>query len=466
MGRLAPLRGNDTSVREWVIRDFSHGLDSLSPGLLPDGAAVDMDNAQCHERGLCGERGLAAMHPTAADQPLTTLMIYGQGAAQRLLAADCEGSIYELVNGQLVLYRENYFTDTPLVWLCYQNQGNEVLILGGPSDGLFEYRGVLLKYYRDAPGARALVLHKERLWVLPESDPMAVQCSAEMDPENWNQSLTEGALIRLMTWDGTVCTGLKVVFDDIVVAKENSLWRIWGSDPTNYQVSPLYTSRGVIAPRSMAVCDNGMAFLCSEGVFFFDGIRTVPLQTGRLLPWLVTITPEHVGCACGIYHQGDYYLALPLDGATRNNAVLRYHFATGTWTLRRGMHITDWLSTSHTLYCTTSEGFIAKYGVGTTILGQPAPLRWRGAKRGLDDPARVKQLQQATVMAQGSGRLTLQWQVDSGPRHSTDVQLAPELTSYDIPLYGEGRTFDIALSSDGADVCVPSLRVQAGLLSR
>lgn len=94
---------------------------------------------------------------------------------------------------------------------------------------------------------------------------------------------------------------------------------------------------GCVSTGSIATCGSDVLFLSELGVFRLQPGIELNLR-GNSEPLSAPIDPiirrinfSAVGKAKAIYFNNRYYLAVPLDGETRNNAVLVFNFLTNSW---------------------------------------------------------------------------------------------------------------------------------------
>ncbi len=114
---------------------------------------------------------------------------------------------------------------------------------------------------------------------------------------------------------------------------------------------------GCVAGKSVAMVGGDVFFLSGQGVFRVQEIVQERLQaqpvavSDPIAPIIQRIYWPAVGKACAAVLGEYYYLAVPIDGSTINNAILPYNSATGAW---EGIHtfpagldslrVSDWFS--------------------------------------------------------------------------------------------------------------------------
>jgi hypothetical protein len=119
-------------------------------------------------------------------------------------------------------------------------------------------------------------------------------------------------------------------------------------------VKVLATDIGCIARNTISQAAGGMIFLSDFGVYMMqpqqattpEGMRAGVMGEPISAPIddvILRINQDAVKDACAIYFDNRYYLAVPLDTSTRNNAVLVYNFINKAWesvdTFQAGMDV-------------------------------------------------------------------------------------------------------------------------------
>lgn len=127
--------------------------------------------------------------------------------------------------------------------------------------------------------------------------------------------------------------------DNLVVFARNSIHLIRGvgADLGNTSVQEITREVGCVARKSIVQVGNQIMFLSDNGVYAinFDELynlrgASVPLSE-PINPLVARINRSYASGAVGIYHDNRYYLAVPLDSSTVNNAVLVYNFLNQGW---------------------------------------------------------------------------------------------------------------------------------------
>lgn len=127
--------------------------------------------------------------------------------------------------------------------------------------------------------------------------------------------------------------------DNLVVFMRNTIHIIGGvgADLANAQVQEITREVGCIARKSIVQVGNQILFLSDNGVYSVDfgdlyNLRGAALPLSEAIqPLIDRINPVTAANSVAIYHDNRYYLAVPLDDSTENNAVLVYNFLNKGW---------------------------------------------------------------------------------------------------------------------------------------
>lgn len=120
------------------------------------------------------------------------------------------------------------------------------------------------------------------------------------------------------------------------------------TEPDSY-VKSLATDIGCIAKGSVVQAGGGIMFLSDNGVYIAnpagagaggsagntpEGVRLLTLSeplSSTISDVIERINYNYVSGAVAVYFENRYYLAVPLDSSTTNNAVLVYNFINKAW---------------------------------------------------------------------------------------------------------------------------------------
>lgn len=138
--------------------------------------------------------------------------------------------------------------------------------------------------------------HYDRIWVAGIStDPDKCMYSVVRDAFNWEQDDADPANgagdIQQPTWDGDEIAAIKEFGNHLLVVKHNSIWRILGATPDEYQYKKQF-GEGTIAEDTFAVNGSVAYMLTDDDVKIYDGNSTRHFKYGAIKDLLLNMFLE------------------------------------------------------------------------------------------------------------------------------------------------------------------------------
>ena len=127
--------------------------------------------------------------------------------------------------------------------------------------------------------------------------------------------------------------------DNVIVFNRNTIHLIRGVSQALSEVTVQEVTRevGCIARKTVVQVGNQVLFLSDNGVYSVDfqdlyNLRgaSVPMSEA-INPLIKRINTTYIANSVAIYHDNRYYIAVPLDTSTENNAILVYNFLNQGW---------------------------------------------------------------------------------------------------------------------------------------
>jgi hypothetical protein len=138
--------------------------------------------------------------------------------------------------------------------------------------------------------------------------------------------------------------------DNIVAFARNSIHLIRGvgADLGNSSVQEITREVGCVSRKSVLQVGNQIIFLSDNGVYAVDfdqlyNLRgaSVPLSEA-INPTIKRINKAYAQNSVAVYHDNRYYISIPLDSSTVNNAILIYNFLNQGWESVDEITATGW----------------------------------------------------------------------------------------------------------------------------
>lgn len=256
-----------------------------------------------------------------------------QGAAAELLrldpALDGAQTLIDCAPDR-VLFAIDPAEDAPLFYGSFtQNAGSVVWCSPDGSESRSFDGGGALTLAREIPALDFVTECGNRLWGCSSAENVIYACKLG-DPTNWYsyRGIASDSYAVTVGSDGPF-TGAASCMGYVVMFKESTLHKIYGSRPSDFQTSTL-RCRGVAAnaARSMCVINEVLYYLSPEGVMAWEG--SLPVKVSAAL------SPDGIANAtraAGAQLDGRYYLQItrPAPNGAEENRLLVLDTEKGIW---------------------------------------------------------------------------------------------------------------------------------------
>lgn len=446
--------------------------------------------------------------------PIETLMRvvnrWGSNAQPDILVAASGGSVYwwddDSETWTVCTMPEGIeeFSDSRFSWVNYEineydDEGEavtvDVILMSNATDGMFLLRGddMTIEQIRTQYKFGIIERHAERIWgtaILGEPDLLVY--SAPYDPTDWaarspditpeeetewikqGQPEDGAGVIKQPTWDGDSFTALKTFGDQLIAFKRARVWRIYGTNPGEYEIRGQYGG-GAPAPYTIAVDRERIYMLDTHGVSAYDGNTVEPFQQDLAHDILLSMDLDGLDGACGCLWQQKYYLAFDQEGGGR--ALLTYDLHDNTWNYRTDINAISFLPCESALYYTSGDDPFRAWeykenawesGAEPTAAAGYWRTAWQTANvaRMIKGPFRiyfrpeVKDEPVDLTITLATERGTKSKTIRVNPLLQYEENMAKEARTRCVPFAMMGRQFCIAISTER---CSPVWRIAGGI---
>lgn len=237
--------------------------------------------------------------------------------------------------------------------------------------------------------------HVDRIWGTACADePDVIYYSCVMEPLNWTKTPTgatepsaeEGAgEVHQPSWDGDKFTALKTFGNQLLAFKGTRVWRVIGVSPGEYSFTEQYGG-GTLYPNTVAVDVERVLIADTDGISYYDGMSVKSFIREQIQHLWRRVTRSAMDQMCAVLFKDKYYLAIPLDGSTENNALLVYNKVERTILLYTDTYIESLVALGDTLYATSSTlpGKLLVLKYDSWVLGETSGARTRWVSPWLD----------------------------------------------------------------------------------
>lgn len=193
-------------------------------------------------------------------------------------------------------------------------------------------------------------------------DPDMIWYSRPYSPTDWtlasnSEQPADGAgSIQQPSWDGDSFTALRRFGDYLIAFKEHKLWRISSSYDTDvpFVMAEQY-GRGAPFFNTIAVDVERIFMTDIDGISVYDGMSVSPFNRELIEKLWRRVNKDALDQMCAALFDNRYYLSVPLDDATENNALIVYNLHDNTILFYDDIKVESMLSTPEKIYMTTSD---------------------------------------------------------------------------------------------------------------
>lgn len=201
--------------------------------------------------------------------------------------------------------------------------------------------------------------YAERIWGgAIDGEPDKLVYSAPYDPTDWEANLEipeDGAGEVLQpSWDGDSFKDLKAFGDQLIAFKEHRVWRVIGTSPGDYAFNEQFGG-GSPFMNTVVVDGERIIMVDRDGLEIYDGMNVTPYARNQFDAIWRTVNRSAMDQMCAAMYDNRYYLAMPVNGSTVNNAMLVVNMTDGTILYYTDLQIESFMQLNERLYATSSD---------------------------------------------------------------------------------------------------------------
>lgn len=201
------------------------------------------------------------------------------------------------------------------------------------------------------------------------------------------------------SFDATKIIGMKVVFNDVVIFKEKSLFKIVGAYAEQYEKIQLFSFNGAIADKSIIVTPKGAFFLNTDGIYQYDGVNC-SIVSEKAQRTIRKFDATTITRATAVNYDNKYLVTAKgsLNGATQ--FTVEFDYENNIFTVN-AYGMIAFLNVVHDLYGITGEAVngnrIYEYGKGPNM-----NVEWQSGSYTLDAPNAIKEIEDVYIVGKGT----------------------------------------------------------------
>lgn len=183
-------------------------------------------------------------------------------------------------------------------------------------------------------GVRYLAFHEGRLFAADDYNVYYSSITAQgAQIEAFD---TEAGYEPINPGDGQRITGLYVAHEMLLVFKESSVWSIFGSDPSTWEIRRIIADIGCISHRSILTAENTSFWWSAQGPVSWSGSGE-PQLIGKILlaptvdpTGVVYASPLLFHAAADVVNQRVLF-AVPSSGQDRADSIIPFNYRLSRW---------------------------------------------------------------------------------------------------------------------------------------
>jgi hypothetical protein len=413
------FKGLGTQYSEAYFTGYAGLNNKYSNIEIADNEASDLLNVEFDARGAIVKRKGYVLAQNFGTQQINSIIPYYTSSGNRKLIITYGTSI--------VQYDPNLGTTTTITNSLNGNglrfsgaldspHDKLYLVNGNSTDGLMSWDGTNLQKIVGAPNGKYLLYYKNHLYMAGDPNaPYRLYMSDQGDPTTWP------VLNYIDFPDGMGgITGLAQLGDSIVVFKEQGVFILKGSDPSNYTVVTTFAGQnGAVSHWSIVRIPNGLLYLARDGVWLFDG-KKFELISDKIQGSVNNWNQQQLQNAVAFEYDHKYWLSVPEGtGEVPNNYTYVFNYLYGWWT-RYNIPMQScavFTAPNPTPYFADTLGNLFQADTGDSDNGAPIDAYLVTKNYDFGSPAHLKAFKQIFVFAlaePGNYNLTLTFIEDFG----------------------------------------------------
>lgn len=371
--------------------------DNLSTTEISDSEATDIQNISFDTGGALKKRYGFRTLPTENPQKAATgttvcvngLFFYKKDNGNRYLVALCNN------DSKATLMKKDYSAgggteagaweniDNSELNSAYSNdlrpdfavaQDKLVFVTGDGTSVPYMWNGtdksVRLTTNANVSSGSVIEYHKNILFITGRNDYPSRVFFSNLDDIT---TYTATDFLDVETSDGSKVRALKSVYNALYIFKDESIWRLSGSNSDNFTLEKMVDGIGTISNNSVQIVNNIIYFITNQGdIAVYDGGYNVKFVSSKIRNTIGNLNTSRTAQSLGLafstyrYNDFDYYASTTTAGSAANNYVLVFDTSLGAWTRFKGMDANAWCvadgeNNENKLYFGDYSGYVHRY---------------------------------------------------------------------------------------------------------
>lgn len=274
--------------------------------------------------------------------------------------------------------------------------GNTAKVRGGVSDIAVNFTAIHFSRFFSAGDAA----HPGRLyWSQPPGDTRSI--------EDWSaddySDVASGGFMDVGNTNGEQIAGLRPLSTQLLVFKENSIYRLLGDRPSNFRLTQVNLDVEKMSNTGCVAYGDVPYWLTRSGMYFHNGQTAVLSAAARQIRTLLANADVSMCKACE--NRDRLYFTLRRGSGEYDDSIVVFDMTERTYMIRNGFNVIDIAAKNGTMYMINDSRYVYRWGEGTTYDGAHIDAYWRTPITDLSQKSITKKLQ--TLYMRGEGDIVL-----------------------------------------------------------
>ncbi|MEK6650397.1 MAG: hypothetical protein AABY75_05435 [Bacteroidota bacterium] len=207
-----------------------------------------------------------------------------------------------------------------------QYKNNVYIFLWGGTTAVSKFDGTNWTLPAGTPAARIGVVFQERVFAAANpASPNTLYFTVTGDGDDYVGA--GSGSIEIGSGDGDTIVGLAVLFNRIIVFKQNSVYVVDGNDYSSFTAQRVVADSGASSPRSILSIENQVYYLSDKGWYVTDGSTTRGVSE-LIRPTRLALNRAKDTMSFALHHRrrSQYLCTCSDTTSTTNNVALVYKY--------------------------------------------------------------------------------------------------------------------------------------------
>lgn len=263
--------------------------------------------------------------------------------------------------------------------------------------------------------------------------------------EDWgydeDSPAVEGGHVEIGTTSGDPITAICAISNQLLIFKKNSIYRLIGDRPSNYNIELIKTDSTFVTDTATAVWRDIVYYVTEGGLHCFNGVDAAPMPDARMIKRIMK-DADTSDTRMAVAGDKLYFTIESANGPR----LIEYDLTERRYMQYGGFKASDIAGRDGALVLAADTRYIEKWGEGDSFDGDPIKAYWNTPLTDLGDKSAIKTLRELYLRGEGRAKVTAR----AGRVEDEYLLLLPGAPAevLETPLKNEGRTLRLRFENE------------------